>query len=558
MKHVFSAFLAVLLALGAALPAGAVVLEGTAVLNVVDEPKPRQPISLRVDPPEMTIMVGETGQFRVIATFSDGSEESIPDAVWSVSHPSVASVSAGSVTGLKAGRVEVVAAWRGLQGRAVLTVKEPESVLALVVVRPQEAEARTGETVQFRATAVYTDGSEVDVTREASWSVSDQSVAAAGGGGAVAALRPGRTDVTAAWQGLWGRAVLSVTERQEPSGGSSGGGSVPTGRSGEGSGGSAGDERDEGEAPPAVENLPESVFIARWPGHVPLVARPAKLGYVPGGARVEKPEREFALDVTRSDRLAEAESKGLTPRVYYWNERYGRWVALASYPQPDGKVRAVNDGGYSGWVAVFAVRQPRFTDVAGHWAEPVVNRMNGLALIEGYPNPEDPASLERPCRPDADITRAEFTVVLARALGILPEGEQKLYGILQRPAPDEKARILAGRRGVPAWAEDAIAAALASGLATGRAPDDYAGNEPITRIEAAVMVSRALQLLKTGAGPADLSGFADAADVPEWARAAVCGGVLAGYPDGTLRPNGRISRAEAMTVILRLLQALGW
>lgn len=457
MKRLFSLLLAALLVLSAALPAGAAVLEGTAILNVVDQtPKP---VSLRVEPPEMTLRVGQSGQYKAVAVFSDNTEKDVTaEASWSVFDPQVASIDKGLATGLKVGNTDVTAAWQGLTGKARLTVIE-------AVLPP-------------------------------------------GGGG----------------------------------GGGGGGGPTPP--------------PDNHENPPPVENLPESVFIARWPGHIPLVAKAAKVGYAPDGSKLEKPEAEFTVDITRSDRLAEAEAKGLEPRVYYWNEKYQKWVALASYPQGD-KVRAVNDGGYSGWVAVFAVKQPRFMDTQGHWAEPVINRMNGLALVEGYPNPVDPASLERPCRPDQDVTRAEFTAFLTRALGVLPEGEQKLYQVLLNPTPEEQARILAGMKGVPTWARPNIAAALASGLASGRAPGDFAGDAPITRIEAAVMVSRALAKIP-GYKPADLSQFKDAPDVPDWAKAAVADGVLSGYPDGSLRPNARITRAEAMTTLLRLLRALGW
>lgn len=543
------ALLAFVVSFALPVPAHAVTLTGSAILNVVDEtPPPPQPVALRVEPPEMTLKVGESGQYKAIATFSDGSEKDVTqEAAWSVSDASVASVAGGLATGLGAGQADVAAAWQGLEGKARLTVvEEPKPVPVRLEVRPSEATAKVGETVQYKATAIFSDNTEKDVTAESAWSVSDPQVASIVSGLAEG-LKAGQVDVSAIWQGLEGKAKLTVVGEQPPGGGGSGGG--PGGPSG-GDGGRA-------ETPPPVEDLPESVFVARWPGHVPLVTRAVKVGYAPGGERLDT-EAEFTVDITRADRLSEARAKGLIPRVYYWNERYQKWVALASYPQPDGKaVKALNDGGYSGWVAVFAVRQPRFTDVAGHWAETVINRMNGLALVEGYPNPADPASLVRPCRPDADITRAEFTAVLTRALGLLPEGEQKLYNVLLRPSPEEKTKVLSGIRGVPSWAEDAIAAALLSGLASGREPGDFAGDEPITRIEAAVMVSRFLERLP-GYSPADLASFRDAEDVPEWARAAVAGGVLSGYPDGTLRPNGRITRAEALAVLLRLLRALGW
>jgi len=58
--------------------------------------------------------------------------------------------------------------------------------------------------------------------------------------------------------------------------------------------------------------------------------------------------------------------------------------------------------------------------------------------------------------------------------------------------------------------------------------------------------------------PADLSQFADEADVAVWARDAVGQGVLTGYPNGTLQPNVLITRAEALVTILKMLRALGW
>ncbi|WP_165847819.1 S-layer homology domain-containing protein [Ammonifex thiophilus] len=500
------------------------VLRGTATLTVL----PPDAVALRVEPAELALKVGDTVQLKATASFSDGTEREVTsEAAWSVSDGRVASVSGGKVRALSPGQAEVSASWQGLRAVALLKVAGEGGTSRRVVrleVRPPELALAVGETGELRAVAFFSDGTETDVTGEAAWSVSDGRVVEVAAG-KVKALSPGRAEVSASWQGQDSRALLEVRDV---------------------------------EVPPPVEGLPEGVFVARWPGHIPLVARAAKVGYAPGGTKLDKPESEFTVEVTRPDRLERARALGLEPRVYYWNGKFGKWVALASYPVEGGKaVRALNDGGYSGWVAVFAVRQPKFTDVAGHWAEPVINRANGLALVEGYPNPENPSSLERPCRPDAPVTRAEFVAVLTRALGLLPEGEQKLYRVVTRPTPEEKERALAGMKGVPGWASDAVAAALLSGLASGRAPGDFAGDEAITRAEAAVMVSNFLKKLPDYS-PADLSRFKDARDVPEWARAAVAEGVLSGYPDGTLKPGATITRAESLAVLLRLLRALGW
>ena len=176
---------------------------------------------------------------------------------------------------------------------------------------------------------------------------------------------------------------------------------------------------------PPVAGITSDIMVARWPGNVPLVTQGT--WYSTSGS-VYADFVEAAPDQTK---LAATKAQGLEQRIYYFNEQYQKWVALASYPQADGTVLVKNDGGYNNvWMTMYAVRQPDYTDIAGHWAEDVINRMNGLALIEGYPIPGDPNTLERTAGPDRNITRAEFVTILARALGCLPTAEQKLYDVV--------------------------------------------------------------------------------------------------------------------------------
>ena len=82
--------------------------------------------------------------------------------------------------------------------------------------------------------------------------------------------------------------------------------------------------------------------------------------------------------------------------------------------------------------------------------------------------------------------------------------------------------------------------------------------KPITRVEAAVMASKALALFKEHQ-PLDLSVFNDAKDIPDWSRNSLAKGVIAGYPDGTFRPDEFLTRAEALTVLKRVfINGLGF
>ena len=72
------------------------------------------------------------------------------------------------------------------------------------------------------------------------------------------------------------------------------------------------------------------------------------------------------------------------------------------------------------------------------------------------------------------------------------------------------------------------------------------------------MISNALRDVPGFGTPADLSSYADSADIPAWAFGQVAQGTISGYPDGTLRPNQPIKRSEALTLLLTLLRGLGW
>jgi hypothetical protein len=69
----------------------------------------------------------------------------------------------------------------------------------------------------------------------------------------------------------------------------------------------------------------------------------------------------------------------------------------------------------------------------------------------------------------------------------------------------------------------------------------------------AVMVVKAAKLTPAAV---ELS-FTDSAGISEWAReamtTAVANGIINGYPDNTVRPQGSATRAEAVTVIVNAL-----
>jgi len=87
----------------------------------------------------------------------------------------------------------------------------PPPTLSKVEVVPTSASIEKGQTQQFTATAVYSDGSKQDVTGQAAWSSSDPAVATVAAGLATG-VGAGSATIQAAYEGSVGQASLTVTE----------------------------------------------------------------------------------------------------------------------------------------------------------------------------------------------------------------------------------------------------------------------------------------------------------------------------------------------------------
>lgn len=177
--------------------------------------------------------------------------------------------------------------------------------------------------------------------------------------------------------------------------------------------------------------------------------------------------------------------------------------------------------------------EPVFTDIEGHWAKAAIAEAVSLGIVQGY---ED-----QTFNPDGLISRAQLAVILTNAFG--------LDGTVVTAEFADQASI-------PAYATIAVAQVQANGLLLGYADGTFQPGANVSRAQLAVVIARAAGLEL--ADEADLA-FADAQDIPAWAQpsvaAAVEAGLIAGRGNNLFVPGGFATRAEVVTLVLKVLQA---
>ena len=143
--------------------------------------------------------------------------------------------------------------------------------------------------------------------------------------------------------------------------------------------------------------------------------------------------------------------------------------------------------------------------------------------------------------PNAKITRADFSLMLIKALGMSSE---EPHGFSDVNAGD--------------YYSDAIAAAKAYGLVKGTSDVTFSPKANITRQDAVSIIARTLDAIGYTEGKAgDLSVFADASLIASYAKAPFEKLVGLGFVNGNngmVNPTTNISRAEAAKLIYDVLQ----
>jgi len=169
--------------------------------------------SITVAPATASIAAGSTKAFTATAQLSDGktSYDVTSAAQWQSSDTTIATVTGGVATAVKAGTVTITATFSGQKATAALTVTTATLSSITVATNPMPAVTNVGTDVTFTATGVYSDKTSSALTTGVAWSSSDATVATIGATTGVAhPLKAGTVTITATVGTITGSTVLTV------------------------------------------------------------------------------------------------------------------------------------------------------------------------------------------------------------------------------------------------------------------------------------------------------------------------------------------------------------
>ena len=237
---------------------------------------------------------------------------------------------------------------------------------------------------------------------------------------------------------------------------------------------------------------------------------------------------------------------------FTWNESTG--TLTYTLPTSDGKlhrltVTAVDQSGNVGRGSYnilpttnedgSTTSQSPFVDMTAHWADLYTTYLYDMGVVQGV---ESSAGLL--FQPDKNITRGEFSLMVARWLGL----DLTAYSDVTLPFADLDT--------TPSWCVDAMKAMYAEGIIKGSLDNGVLmgrATASISRAEAMTILGR---IQGKGYVSQPLTDFTDAASVPAWSlsyvESLVGQGIISGY-NGLLRPNDSVTRAEVCKMLFYLL-----
>ena len=217
-------------------------------------------------------------------------------------------------------------------------------------------------------------------------------------------------------------------------------------------------------------------------------------------------------------------------------DRFGEAVAVTE--NADGTYTFTMPNGQVTVTVTFEQAPLPFHDVTeGDWFYDAVRYAYETGLMDGVG--------DNLFAPNSQTTRAQLVTILYRLAG--------------EPEPGGDSGFSDVAAGI--WYTDAVAWAAENGIVNGVSDTEFAPGDDITREQLAAILYRYAACQGYDVSQrADLSGFGDASSIRPYAQEALswahAQGLVLGFEDGSLRPQGTASRAQIAAVLMRFLAAV--
>lgn len=175
-----------------------------------------------------------------------------------------------------------------------------------------------------------------------------------------------------------------------------------------------------------------------------------------------------------------------------------------------------------------------YEDIENHWAETIIEKSVSRGLLEGFNTGN--------FKPDQEITRAEFAVMIVNMLGL---SNEKSDGEFTDISYEE-------------WYANAVNTAKKVGIVKGVGNGKFMPDAYVSRQDMATMINRAYEeMVKFEMSKTDKT-FVDQSKISTYAKEGVEGcvaeGIIEGYSDQSFKPLENATRAEAIKMVLTLFE----
>lgn len=172
-----------------------------------------------------------------------------------------------------------------------------------------------------------------------------------------------------------------------------------------------------------------------------------------------------------------------------------------------------------------------FEDISGHWAEENIKKAYSLGIVNGVG--------EKEFAPQKNITRAEMAAIFVRCLKLEESSNAEYTDVSETD-----------------WYYNNVSAISENGYMQGY-NGKFRPNDSITREELSAIAMRILAEIEVSG---EIEEFADSGDISDWAKEAiekaVKSGIMLGRDNNIFAPKATVTRAEAVTVVLRILEKM--